>query len=214
MHREALTRLRDRIASHVGDNAPLVVAGVGDPLLRTKAAFELTQSWADTGTGVLVVTEPEARGAVAMPPPEPPGFADVLAGRVSAVDAAAAVPGSGARIVGPGRDVTGVGEDPPPERLVAVWSELGRDFGTVVVPTASPLHSALARTVVQTAGRIVVVAEAQLSESIELTSLLQELDILGLSERVVGVVLLSREPDRTVAHLEREASPVTVEALP
>lgn len=189
-----MRRLCMKIATHKGIAGPTVIVGVGDPALRTRVGTRMNQAWArEFGRSVLVVTEPgdhvHATGVVAAM-----GLRDALRKDRSILDTAIVPNGTNAALVGPGRDAELAPTAAQRGLLPEIWAILESQFGSVLVQTGSPLDSPLAQSVAQTAGRFVVVVEVGIGQRRDLTSTLEEIEWLDLSDRVAGVVIVSNHP--------------------
>ncbi|RJK97889.1 hypothetical protein [Vallicoccus soli] len=189
-----LRRLGAEVRDHDAAGGPTVVVGVGDRSVRSRVALGLAESSAADGApALLVLTEPPAGHLAAALPAGATGLLDAVRGEVAATRAVVGVDGSPVRLLGPGRPGR-EGEAVEVADLDDLWGRLERDLGTVTVQTSSSLESPLAQSVLQTAGRIVVVVESSPRQTRELTSALAELDWLGLTDRVVGVIVVVHRP--------------------
>ena len=193
---EVLRRLCMKISTHKGLPGPTVIVGVGDPLLRTRLGASLNRAWAsEFGSSVLVLTEDglhvdEATGI----PPSAPGLRDALRRDEGILETVIVPVGTYAGMVGPGRDAHLAPTAAQRGLLPEVWSLLEKEFGTVLVQTGSPLDSPVAQSVAVTAGRFVVLVEVGIGQRRDLTSTLEEIEWLDLSDRVAGVVIVSNHP--------------------
>jgi capsular polysaccharide biosynthesis protein len=193
---EVLRRLCMKISTHKGLPGPTVIVGVGDPLLRTRLGASLNRAWAaEFGSSVLVLTEDgdhidKATGI----PPSAPGLRDALRRDQGILETVIVPVGTYAGVVGPGRDSHKAPTAAQRGLLPEIWSLLEREFGSVLVQTGSPLDSPVAQSVAVTAGRFVVLVEVGIGQQRDLTSTLEEIEWLDLSNRVAGVVIVSNHP--------------------
>jgi capsular polysaccharide biosynthesis protein len=193
---EVLRRLCMKISTHKGRPGPTVIVGVGDPLLRTRLGASLNRAWAaEFGSSVLVLTEDgDHIDQVTGIPPAAPGLRDALRRDQSILDTVTVPVGTYAGVVGPGRDAHVAPTTAQRGLLPEVWTLLDKEFGSVLVQTGSPLDSPVAQSVAVTAGRFVVLVEVGLGQRRDLTSTLEEIEWLDLSDRVAGVVIVSNHP--------------------
>jgi capsular polysaccharide biosynthesis protein len=193
---EVFRRLCMKISTHKGLPGPTVIVGVGDPLLRTRLGASLNRAWAaEFGSSVLVLTEDgshvvEATGIA----PAAAGLRDALRRDEGILETVTVPVGTYAGVVGPGRDPHLAPTAAQRGLLPEVWSLLEQEFGSVLVQTGSPLDSPVAQSVAVTAGRFVVLVEVGIGQQRDLTSTLEEIEWLDLSNRVAGVVIVSNHP--------------------
>jgi len=207
---EVVRRLCMKISTYKGAAGPIVIVGVGDALLRTRVATSLNQAWAaEFGSSVLVLTEDGDHVEAAGIPASTPGLRDALRGERSIIDTATVPVGTYAGVVGPGRDAHLAPTASQRGLLPEAWTALERDFGAVMVQTGSPLDSPLAQSVAQTAGRFIVLVEVGVGQRRDLTSTLEEIEWLDLSDRVAGVVIVSNHPAPSLT--EKDLADVPVE---
>jgi capsular polysaccharide biosynthesis protein len=206
---EVFRRLCMKISTHKGLAGPTVIVGVGDPLLRTRLGASLNRAWAaEFGSSVLVLTEDgehiEAAVGIA---PDAPGLRDALRRDVGILDTVVVPVGTYAGIVPPGRDAHLAPTAAQRGLLPEVWSPLQDEFGSVLVQTGSPLDSPVAQSVAVTAGRFVVLVEVGIGQQRDLTSTLEEIEWLDLSNRVAGVVIVSNHPAPAMVDKDPYADP-------
>jgi capsular polysaccharide biosynthesis protein len=206
---EVLRRLCMKISTHKGLPGPTVIVGVGDPVLRTRLGVSLNRAWAaEFGSSVLVLTEDgdhivEATGI----PPAAPGLRDALRRDQGILETAIVPVGSYAGVVGPGREAQLAPTAAQRGLLPEVWTLLEKEFGSVLVETGSPLDSPVAQSVAVTAGRFVVLVEVGIGQRRDLTSTLEEIEWLDLSNRVAGVVIVSNHPAPLLARTDLYSDP-------
>jgi capsular polysaccharide biosynthesis protein len=206
---EVLRRLCMKISTHKGLPGPTVIVGVGDPLLRTRLGASLNRAWAaEFGSSVLVLTEDgphidEATGIA----PSAPGLRDALRRDQGILETVTVPVGTYAGVVGPGRDAHLAPTAAQRGLLPEVWSLLEKEFGSVLVQTGSPLDSPVAQSVAVTAGRFVVLVEVGIGQQRDLTSTLEEIEWLDLSNRVAGVVIVSNHPAPPLVEPDPYADP-------
>jgi capsular polysaccharide biosynthesis protein len=193
---EVLRRLCMKISTHKGLPGPTVIVGVGDPLLRTRLGASLNRAWAaEFGSSVLVLTEDGAHIDEAIGiSPSAPGLRDALRRDQGILETVTVPVGTYAGVVGPGRDPHLAPTAAQRGLLPEVWTLLEKEFGSVLVQTGSPLDSPVAQSVAVTAGRFVVLVEVGIGQQRDLTSTLEEIEWLDLSNRVAGVVIVSNHP--------------------
>ncbi len=187
----ALGELAVAIAGRGGPDGPVIVVGVDYPALMTGAAFALSDAWASAvGGSALVLTEQSAPGSRGMSVAGR-GLTDVLSGEWP-VDGTVEVVEAGRQAV------LGVGlaklELPPAtqrRRLANVWSDLEEEYGTVLAHVQVPFDGALAQSVLQTAGPVLVVVKVGLSQQQDLAYAVEQLNWLGVADQVAGIVSVS-----------------------
>lgn len=187
----ALRRLVRQIAAHPGTEGPTTIVSLGDPLQVADLTLALNQVWAqEVGASVLVVADPSiALTDLVGSPLRGPGLLDVLRGEASALEATTALPGTHSAVMGPGRESEVPVTSRQREALPTVWTQLGDQYGDVLVQTGTP-SAALARAVVQSSGRIVVAVRKGSNQSAELMWIRDELESMGLAKQTVGVIVL------------------------
>jgi hypothetical protein len=207
---EVLRRLCMKISTHRGRPGPTVIVGVGDPVLRTRVSASLNRAWAaEFGSSVLVLTEDgkhvETTGIAA----SGPGLRDALRGDQGILGTAVVPVGTYAGIIGPGKDPMLAPTADQRGLLPEVWTVLENEFTSVMVQTGSPLDSPLAQSVAVTAGRFIVLVEVGMGQRRDLTSTLEEIEWLDLSDRVAGVVIISNQPTPSLGDSEPYAGPAS-----
>jgi polysaccharide biosynthesis transport protein len=192
---EVLRRLCMKISTRKGLPGPTVLVGVGDPTLRTRVGTSLNRAWAaEFGSSVLVLTEEGDHSEVTGIAATAPGLRDALRRDKGILETAIVPVGTYAGVVGPGRDAH-MGTTAAQRGLLSEnWGVLEKEFATVLVQTGSPLDSPLAQSVAVTAGRFIVLVEVGIGQRRDLTSTLEEIEWLELSDRVAGVVIVSNQP--------------------
>lgn len=206
---EVLRRLCMKISTHKGLPGPTVIVGVGDPMLRTRLGASLNRAWAaEFGSSVLVLTEDgdhvtKATGIL----PSAPGLRDALRRDQGILETVIVPVGTYAGMVGPGRDAHVAPTAAQRGLLPEVWTLLEKEFGSVLVQTGSPLDSPVAQSVAVTAGRFVVLVEVGIGQRRDLTSTLEEIEWLDLSDRVAGVVIVSNHPAPMLDETDLYADP-------
>lgn len=192
------------IAAHEGDAGPVVVAGLGDAPLRHRFSVALASSWAEEfGSSVLVDAEPEGEVTAGSP-----GLLDILRGEADALDCAKPLTGRGSSIV-PFGILSGSAPSTIERALLpAVWIKLESSYHSVVVHVGDHSDDLLARSILRTAGRIVLVADERVARTRDLSATTKYLERLGLTDLVVGMVVILRAgPGRGV-----ESSPIAAVA--
>lgn len=191
MDREQPEQLLARLGAAGRTSGPVVVVGLAAPEASFAVAEDVAASVARSAPRpvALVVTHPdldprggEVRG---------PGLSDLLRGDVSpsTVSGRQTRSGGGTVVVTSGTSPTSaVG----PDALSQVWRALESEFAAVVVLIPSPLHDQLARAVVRSAGRLVVVTDADSDAEGTADLVIDELEWFGLRARLVGVVVAPR----------------------
>jgi hypothetical protein len=181
-----------------GAFGPIVLTGVGEPEIRHRVAENLNRAFGEQlGGSVLVMAEGTAGGALAHRPG--PGLLETMRGEVSTIDSVVFFPGQPASYIPLGTSRRRQPSATERGELPRVWAELTGAFHAVLVQAGVPSNSPLTKSVLQTAGRIVVVLpEDQLGRK-EMQAALRRLDRLGLADRVVGAVVV--ESDRAARYL-------------
>lgn len=185
-----LARIVSRVDSYRGGSqGPDVVVAVAPEALAHRFVVLLNEAWSqDRGDNVLVVPQPgvleslTGRGAV--------GLGEVARSEVPVEDAVRRDSFGSGSLLGPGR---GGAQLPPAalrSHLAALWPVLQHGERGVLVVLVPPLDSVEAQSVLRTAGRIVVAVHSSSPED-EVTGLYEDIDFLGLSERLVGTVELT-----------------------
>lgn len=188
--------VRRKIDAFGGQQGPLVLFGLGNTRLCGRTAVSLVEGWARgadgtrsaDGSGRVALVLADADGSV-LPVGDRPGLADLVSGRADVSHAAQRVEGLSSIVVGPGVKHP-ADERPTRQEIAAAVAQLNQAFSTVTVSTGSPLET-LPADLALTAGKIVIVIDAAVWRSKSVEAALREIDWLGLSDRVAGVVVVS-----------------------
>ncbi len=184
---------------------PLVLVGVDYPGLMTRAAVAISDAVNDVlGGAALVLTEPGGTAVAGRFTSDAPGLTNVLGGECAAADAVPAVSRQGAALMGPGSGSSDIPPATQRRRLGKLWGELANSHGTAVAQVQVPLDGALAQSVLQTAGPVLIVVKVGLSQQQDLVYAVEQLTWLGVTEHVVGIV--------TVSDVGGHAGPSTMES--
>ena len=119
------------------------------------------------------------------------GLTDVLSGEWSALDTVVPVAGSRSAVVGHGQDDAHLPAATQRRRLQNLWSELDGAYGSTLVHVQVPFDDELAQSVMQTAGPVLLVVKAGLTQQQDLAYAIEQLTWLGVVDHVVGVVSVS-----------------------
>ncbi len=177
-------------ASH--RRGPLVLVGVDYPDLMTRAAVAISDAVNEVlGGAALVLTEPGGPVLADRFTSDAPGLSNVLGGECPAADAVPAVSRQGAAVMGSGNGSTDIPPATQRRRLGKLWTELASSHGTAVAQVQVPLDGALAQSVLQTAGPVLIVVKVGLSQQQDLVYAVEQLTWLGVTEHVVGIVTVS-----------------------
>ncbi len=184
-----------------GREGPDVLLAVAPPDLVLRLAVLLNAGWSrDRGDNVMVVAQHGALDHLAGPPAD--GLAEVVHGHVPVEDAVFHDAFAAGSLLGPGR---GAAQLPPAAmrtRLGWLWGELRHAQRGVLVVLVPPLDSVEAQSVLRTAGRVLVAVHTGGSDE-EVAGLFEDIDFLGLSERVVGTVELKADGTAAQPHRDR-----------
>lgn len=190
--RAGLHALVTAIAAGSQRRGPLVLVGVDYPGLMTRAAVAISDAVNEVlGGAALVLTETGAPVIAERFTADAIGLSNVLEGECAAVDALTPASSQWAALMAPG---TGLADIPPAtqrRRLGKVWTELSNSHGTAVAQVQVPLDGALAQSVLQTAGPVLIVVKVGLSQQQDLVYAVEQLSWLGVTEHVVGIVTVS-----------------------
>ncbi len=168
---------------------PLLVVGVDYRPLITRAVYALADAWAgELGRSAVVFTDPGSVPVPGRPALSGPGLAEVVMGEQPTL-ATVTVLEPGARgALGPGAATIDLASATQSQRLTHVWEELAGGYGTVLAAVQTPFETALAQSVVQSAGSVVVVVSSGLGQQQDLAYAIEQLTWLGVADQLAGVI--------------------------
>ncbi|MFZ0323046.1 MAG: hypothetical protein WAN48_02820 [Actinomycetes bacterium] len=168
---------------------PIAVFGGREPVTGTRVALALARAWAaEFGKSVVVATGASAGDILPEAARGRPGLVDLLLDEARAGQCGARLPKSTAMVVGPGKR-SEIAATVGRRELMQAWERLQAEFGTVLVSTTEQDGPWGAMTV-QTAGRVVAVVQAGTDRDQDLRAILDDLDSLAATERLVGVIVV------------------------